>query len=114
MRFPMLLPALVCGLTGLGAPIAAADTGSPNVPIYAAAYGAPEVDVLAGDTVTWRNDSVRPHTVAAADGSFASERLTASGSFSHRFDAAGVVAYYCPIHPIMRAGGGVPPLVPAA
>jgi hypothetical protein len=59
--------------------------------------------VLTGDTVTWRNDSVRPHTVSAADGSFASARLIASGSFSHRFDAAGVVGYYCQVHPFMRA-----------
>jgi plastocyanin len=103
MRFPVLLVALVCGLTALGAPVAVADTGGPSVPIYAAAYGASKVDVLAGDTVTWRNDSVRPHTVSAADGSFASARLTARGSFSHRFDAAGVVAYYCQIHPFMRA-----------
>jgi plastocyanin len=103
MRFPVLVLALVSGLTVFGAPIAAADTGGPSVPIYTAAYGAPKVDVLAGDTVTWRNDSVRPHTVSATDGSFASPRLGASGSFAHRFDAAGVVAYYCQIHPFMRA-----------
>jgi plastocyanin len=103
MRFPVLLLAVVSGLAAFGAPLAAADTAGPSVPIYAAAYGAPTVDVLAGDTVTWRNDSVRPHTVSAADGSFASDRLTASGSFSHRFDATGVVAYYCQVHPFMRA-----------
>jgi plastocyanin len=103
MRFRVLLLAFVPGLTAFGAPIAAADAGGPNVPIYAAAYGAHKVDVLAGDTVTWRNDSVRPHTVSATDGSFASTRLAASGSFAHRFDAAGVVAYYCQIHPFMRA-----------
>jgi plastocyanin len=103
MRFPVLLLAFVSGLAVFGAPLAAADTGGPNVPIYAAAYGAPKVDVLTGDTVTWRNDSVRPHTVSAADGSFASARLAVSGSFAHRFDAAGVMAYYCQIHPFMRA-----------
>jgi plastocyanin len=103
MRFRVLLVAFVPGLIAFGAPIAAADTGGPSVPIYAAAYGAPKVDVLAGDTVTWRNDSVRPHTVSATDGSFTSARLAASGSFAHRFDAAGVVAYYCQIHPFMRA-----------
>ena len=38
------------------------------MPIYNAAYATPHVDVLAGDTVTWQNDSVRAHTVNADDG----------------------------------------------
>ena len=43
---------------------------APAVPIYNAAYGATHVDVLAGDTVKWHNDSVRAHTVKASDGSW--------------------------------------------
>jgi hypothetical protein len=73
------------------------------VAIFAAAYGTPKIDILAGDTVTWRNDSVKPHTVSATDGSFASSRLAATGTFSHTFVGAGVVGYYCQIHPFMRA-----------
>lgn len=103
MRFAVLLLALVSGLTALGAGAASADTKGPRVSILAASYGSAKVDVLAGDTVTWRNQSVRAHTVSAADGSFASARLTASGSFSHRFTAAGFVGYYCQIHAFMRA-----------
>jgi plastocyanin len=104
MRFPVLLLASVCGLAALGAPAASADAPKgPSVSILAAAFAAPKVDVLAGDTVTWRNDSVRAHTVSASDGSFASARLAASGTFTHEFPAAGVVGYFCQIHPFMRA-----------
>jgi plastocyanin len=72
------------------------------VPIYNASFATPHVDVLAGDTVTWHNDSVRAHNVNADDGSFASPRLLMSGTFDHRFDAPGTYAYYCQLHPSMR------------
>ncbi len=74
----------------------------PAVPIYNAAFAVPHVDVLAGDTVTWHNDSVRTHNVNADDGSFVSPRLLMAGTFGHRFDAPGTYAYYCQLHPTMR------------
>jgi plastocyanin len=105
MRYPVLLfSAFVYGLVAFAAsPAAAAPAKGPSVSILAAAYGSAKVDVLAGDTVTWRNDSVRAHTVSATDGSFGSARLVASGTFTHRFPAPGVVGYYCQLHPFMRA-----------
>jgi plastocyanin len=105
----MRLALFVALLTPLfGASAASADMkmppgGGANVSILAAAYGSAKVDVLEGDTVTWRNDSVRAHTVSATDGSWASQRIVTSGEFSHRFVAAGVSAYYCQVHPFMRA-----------
>ena len=51
-----------------------------SVPIYNASFAVPHVDVLAGDTVTWHNDSVRTHNVNADDGSFVSPRLLMSGT----------------------------------
>jgi plastocyanin len=105
MRFSVLA-VFVAVLTAVGTSAASADVkapAGPSVSILAAAYGSAKVDVLAGDTVTWRNDSVRAHTVSASDGSWASERLATSGVFSHRFTTAGVSAYYCQVHPFMRA-----------
>ena len=52
--------------------------------------------MLAGDTVTWHNDSLRAHNVRADDGSFVSPRLLMSGTFDHRFDAPGHVAVLLP------------------
>jgi plastocyanin len=99
------LPLALLALVVAAAP-AQADGGA-SVPIYNAAYAAPHVDVLAGETVTWRNDSVRPHTVRANDGSWTSPRLTATASFDRRFDAPGTFAYYCELHPTMRGDIGV-------
>jgi plastocyanin len=58
------------------------------------------LDLLAGDTVTWRNDSVRQHTVTANDESWDSGRLGPGVAFRRRFDDTGPVAYYCRLHAI--------------
>lgn len=101
MRRTLLTSLLAAaGLAAAGTPAHAEDGAA--VPILYAAYGAPHVDILAGETVTWHNDSVRPHTVNAADGSWSSPRLTLAGGFGRRFDATGAFAYYCQLHPSMR------------
>jgi plastocyanin len=78
-----------------GAPPAAA------VGISFAAFATPHVDVVAGETVRWSNDSTRAHDIVAADGSFDSGRVTVGLTYSHRFTAAGAVPYYCSLHPFM-------------
>jgi plastocyanin len=100
------LPVKILALALPAAP-ALADGGGAEVPIYNASYAVPHVDVLAGDTVTWTNDSVRAHTVMADDGSWTSPRLIASASFGRTFDAPGDFAYYCQLHPSMRGDVGV-------
>jgi hypothetical protein len=65
-----------------------------------AAFGPPQTTVLAGDTVTWTNQSVRKHAV---DGpGFDSPELFNGDAFSHEFDTPGAVAYYCRVHLFMR------------
>jgi hypothetical protein len=59
------------------------------------------VEALAGDTVMWMNQSARPHTVTANDGSFDSGRIVVSGSYERRYTSAGVFAYHCVLHPAM-------------
>ena len=100
-----VLPVLLLAFALLAAP-AWADGGA-EVPIYNAAYGASHVDVLAGETVKWHNDSVRAHTVKANDGSWTSPRLTAMGMWERQFDTPGTVTYYCELHPTMRGDIGV-------
>jgi plastocyanin len=73
------------------------------VSIAFAAFAPARIDVVAGDTVRWTNDSVRVHTVNADDGAWASPRLPGSASFAHTFDAPGTTTYYCSLHTFMRA-----------
>jgi plastocyanin len=100
------LPLTLLALLALPAAPAWADGGA-EVPIYNASYAVPHVDVLAGDTVTWKNDSVRAHTVMADDGGWSSPRLVMSASFGRKFDATGTFPYYCQLHPSMRGDVGV-------
>jgi plastocyanin len=81
---------------------AAGGNAAASVSILFGSYTPAHVDVLAGDTVRWTNDSLRTHSVAADDGGWASGRLFASGSFSHSFDAPARVPYYCTLHSYMR------------
>ena len=81
---------------------AAADQAAATVAILYGAYGTPRVDVLAGDTVRWMNNSVRVHTVTSEDGAWASGRLPGDDTFTHRFDTVGTATYYCMLHPFMR------------
>lgn len=67
-----------------------------------AAFAPTTITVLAGDTIIWRNDSPRPHTVTAEDGEFDSGRLPPGGAFSRRFATAGVQPFYCRLHSFMR------------
>ena len=76
-----------------------ADTA--NVAIQSGAFVSDQVSVLAGDTVSWQNQSLQTHTVTARDGSFGSPHIGLSGSYSQAFPGAGTFAYYCQIHPFM-------------
>ncbi len=65
-------------------------------------YDPARVQVLAGDTIAWTNDSARKHTVTADDGSFGSATLYQGDSYTMAFTAPGVVTYYCRQHADMR------------
>lgn len=78
---------------------ALADT--QDVQIQNSAFGPSNVTVLAGDSVSWQNQSLRLHTVTARDGSFASGPVAPQTGFSEHFASAGSFAYYCQIHPFM-------------
>jgi len=104
------------------APAAAQDHGDHGdhrgagtaVAIQFAAFSPPAVDVLAGDTITWANASVRRHDVAALDRSWDSGTLFSGDRYAHGFETPGSVAYYCTLHPFMRGTVGVHELLLAA
>jgi plastocyanin len=74
------------------------------------------INIKIGDTVTWTNYDVMPHTVTAGTGlsdpnkgkefdSGLSTPLMPGKTFSHRFTRAGEFPYFCQLHPAM--GGTV-------
>jgi plastocyanin len=99
-RVTLLIAAVVSSLLVLAsASPAATDTG---VQIVYRAYQPAQLTVVAGQTVTWRNSGLGPHTVTSDAGQFDSGTLQTGATFSYTFSAPGTYAYSCTIHPTMH------------
>jgi plastocyanin len=85
--------------TGTTVTAAAASTG---VTIKDFKFGPASSSVNVGDTITWTNEDVAPHTATANDGSFDTGSLSQGKSGSHTFTKAGTFPYICSIHPSMK------------
>ena len=82
------------------------EKSSNQVAIADFSFSPDTTKVSVGTEVTWHNEDPTEHTVTAADGA-ASRSLgalrSATRSFTHRFDEPGKYAYFCEIHPDMKA-----------
>jgi LPXTG-motif cell wall-anchored protein len=96
IRGVVALVAMFALLPVAGAAPRSAET--KNVSVKDFQFDPKEITINVGDTITWKNDGANPHTVTADDGSFDSGNLDAGGSFSHTFDKAGTIPYYCKLH----------------
>ncbi len=96
------------------APVPAIPASSQEVEIIDFDYSPTALTVAAGASVTWRNTGPTPHTVTADAGSFDSGYMFTGDTFTTSFPISGNYAYYCTLHPAMRAtvivgsGGEVP------
>ncbi len=83
------------------APAAPAAPAGDSLSIANFAFAPATLKVKVGTAVTWTNNDGAPHTVTAADGSFASGRLGTGASFSFTFATPGTYTYHCAIHSSM-------------
>ena len=60
------------------------------------------ITVHVGDTITWSNQDVAPHTATANDHSFDTGTIDKGKSGSATFTKAGTIPYICSIHPNMK------------
>ena len=58
--------------------------------------------VHVGDTITWTNQDVAPHTATAKDKSWDTGTIKQGKTGSHTFTTAGTIPYICTIHPNMH------------
>jgi plastocyanin len=95
----------VCALA-LTAGSAAATGGppptGPRSVIEDRAYKPGGITVAAGQTVTWHNETIAPHTVTSTTGLFGSGRLNGGETYTITFANPGTFNYYCTIHPTMK------------
>lgn len=96
------------GLVSLAGCPAGGEPGANQVFMRAIAFDPPEITIAAGESVTWTNMDIVPHTATSGNpgdenlGSvFRSELLSLNRTFSHTFDEPGEFIYFCEVHPGM-------------
>ncbi len=84
------------------------DPGANEVFMQAIAFNPMEITIQVGESVTWTNQDIVPHTATSGNpgdadlGSiFRSDFLGQGGTFTHTFNDAGEFIYYCEVHPVM-------------
>jgi plastocyanin len=88
-------------LAALATAVAVAAAAPHAVAIEGMAFKPASLDVARGDTVTWTNKDVVPHTATAA-GKFDSGNIAPGKSFSRRMEQPGEFDYVCSYHPGMK------------
>lgn len=74
-----------------------------TVTIQGFAFSPANLSINAGDTVVFVNGDAAPHTATANNGSFDTGRLQGGQQAALTFASAGSFAYFCEIHPSMKA-----------
>jgi plastocyanin len=76
--------------------------GSTGVTIKNFTFLPGTTTVHVGDTISWTNQDIAPHTATAKDGSFDTGTINKGKTGSHTFTKAGTFPYICSIHPNMK------------
>ena len=75
----------------------------PTVRIDNFSFVPADLTVKVGTKVTWENRDDIPHSIVLTDKSFRSKPLDTHDTASFTFARAGVVDYFCGLHPHMHA-----------
>jgi plastocyanin len=94
------LQVAVLALAGAVACSAPPEERQHVVTMRALQFAPPELEVQRGDTITWRNDDIVPHT-SASRSTWDSGTLPADSSFSVVLERPGTIEYDCSYHPGM-------------
>jgi plastocyanin len=97
-----LLPALIYAAV-LAVPTAATAAGTAHaVRIEGMKFVPERIDVQPGDTITWTNVDIVPHTVTGVGPALESGSIPPKGKWIHRARSKGVIEYICRFHPTMK------------
>jgi plastocyanin len=103
--------AVAVALAGLAVLAAPAQADSIFVSAGTSSFAPANLDVLVGDNVIWRNNSVKTHNVKSEAEGYNSGRFGPRTAANHVFASAGSFPYVCTIHDGMTGEIGVHPLL---
>ena len=114
MYMVVLAPLVIGGaLVMVGCPVSG-EPGANEVFMRSISFDPQEITILAGESVTWNNRDIVPHTATSGNpgdagfGSiFRSAQLAQEETFTHTFDDVGEFIYFCEVHPVMMRGAKV-------
>ena len=90
---------MMVGFATLWSPPAASETHVIEIRDFL--FTPDALNITVGDTVTWVNLDVVPHTATAVDGSWDSGSLEQGDEWSLVIETVGVIDYLCTFHPQM-------------
>ena len=89
------------GVVACGRGVAGPPPATHTVTIEAMQFTPATLTVKSGDTITWVNRDMFPHTATATE-RFDSTVIAPGESWSHRLTSPGEFPYLCTLHPPMR------------
>ena len=100
----LVVIALALGLSaGAAAPQKPRKPVTHAVTIDATSFQPASITLAPGDTITWTNQDVVPHTATSSKaGVFDSGTIAQGKSWTHTFKTAGSLPYICEFHPTMK------------
>jgi plastocyanin len=96
----------------IGATPTLAEPQTVEISIDNFTFAPQQVTIAVGTIVKWVNRDDIPHTVVEKSLSFRSKALDTDDTYSHQFNDAGEINYFCSLHPhmtgtiIVKAKGG--------
>ena len=97
LGLPFALPFIAAAIKA--SPARAADS---EVSIDNFVFTPDTIEVAVGTKITWTNNDDIPHAVGAKDLSWKSKAMDTGDTFSHTFEKAGTIDYFCTLHPHMQ------------
>lgn len=88
---------------GLATAVHAGESTEHVVEIVGFKFIPKSLAVKAGDTITWINKDIAPHTATADDSSFDTGELKQNESGSITVSSDQTISYFCRFHPTMKA-----------
>lgn len=92
---------IVSGALMLGALSNARKVGSSTVVIEKMKFVPQAMNIKKGDSITWKNQDLVPHTVTSANGTFDSKTIQPGKAWTFHSKEDGTFSYHCTFHPEM-------------